>query len=289
MEYEFTPPRRRGRAIVASGIVLAVVAGVGAYLLLSQSQGQGGLSGIPRVPIVVALVDIPARRAITAADLAVRQVPIDDTNASGVFADPSKVVGLIAATTILKGQPVFANMLAGAVQLGGFSILGPNETVSPDSEAWRAVSVTVADDRAVGGLIQPGQEVDVFVSATVSVPASLADLGKYYTDISTKIVYQDVAILARAASFYVVKVSLPVAEEINHLQASGSASFSFALRPPQDTRTADASRLGATTNVIITKYGLPIPQVYPAGLGPVSTRSPSQPSPSPAAGGNGGG
>lgn len=288
MEYEFTPPRRRGRAIVAAGIILAAVAGVGAYVLLSQSQGQGGLSGIPRVPIVVAIVDIPARRAITAADVAVRQVPIDATNASGVFGDPSKVVGLIAATTILKGQPIFANMLAGAVQVGGFAILGPTETVGPDSEAWRAVSVTVPDDRAVGGLVQAGQEVDVFVSATVTVPASLANLGKYYTDMSTKIVYQDVAILARAASFYIVKVSLPVAEEISHLQASGSASFSFALRPPQDTRTADASRLGATTNVIITKYGLPIPQVYPAGLGPISTGSPAQPTPG-ASGGTGGG
>lgn len=288
MEYEFTPPRRRGRAIVAAGIILAAVAGVGAYVLLSQSQGQGGLAGIPRVPIVVAIVDIPARRAITAADVTVRQVPIDATNASGVFGDPSKVVGLIAATTILKGQPIFANMLAGAVQVGGFAILGPTETVGPDSEAWRAVSVTVPDDRAVGGLVQAGQEVDVFVSATVTVPASLANLGKYYTDISTKIVYQDVAILARAASFYIVKVSLPVAEEISHLQASGSASFSFALRPPQDTRTADASRLGATTNVIITKYGLPIPQVYPAGLGPISTGSPAQPTPA-ASGGNGGG
>ena len=126
------------------------------------------------------------------------------------------------------------------------------------------------------------------MSATVSVPASLANLGKYYTDMSTKIVYQDVEILARAAASYIVKVSLPVAEEISHLQASGSASFSFALRPPQDTRAADATRLGATTNVIITKYGLPIPQVYPAGLGPLQTASPGQPSPAPSSN-NGGG
>ena len=79
------------------------------------------------MPIVVALVDIPARRAGHASRRTVRQVPIDETNASGVFGDPSKVVGLITGTTILKGQPIFANMLAGAAQVGGFSILGPRK------------------------------------------------------------------------------------------------------------------------------------------------------------------
>jgi Flp pilus assembly protein CpaB len=280
MEYEFQEPRRRGRAILAAGITLAVVTGVGAYILLSQSQGQGGTGGV-RVPIVVAKVDIPARRAITADDVVVREVPIDETNASGVFSDPARVVGLIAGTAILKGQPIFANMLAGGSQAGPFSILGPNETVAPNSEAWRAVSVTVPDDRAVGGLLVAGQEVDIFVSATITIPASLAEQGRYYTDKSTKIVYQDVVILTRAASFYVIKVTLPVAEEINHLQASGAAAFSLALRPPQDLRVVDAGRLGATTNVIITKYGLPIPETYPAGV-PVATFAPPSPTVAPA-------
>ena len=36
---------------------------------------------------------------------------------------------------------------------GGFAILEPNETVGPDSEAWRAVSLTIPDDRAVGGML----------------------------------------------------------------------------------------------------------------------------------------
>ena len=48
------------------------------------------------------------------------------------------------------------NMLASAATGGQFSILEPGETVAPDSEAWRAVSMTVPDDRAVGGLLQPG-------------------------------------------------------------------------------------------------------------------------------------
>ena len=142
--------------------------------------------------------------------------------------------------------------------------------------------ITVPDDRAVGGLLEPGQEVDIFVSATVNVPENLVALGKYYTDRSTKITYEDVLILARSAAFYVVKVTLSDAEEINHLVASGTASFSLALRPPQDLRLVDASGLGATTNRIITKYGLPIPETYPAG-GPVSVLPPISATPEPGA------
>ena len=60
-----------------------------------------------------------------------------------------------------------------------------------------------------------------------------------------------------------IKVTDQVAEEIAHLQASGNAQFSLALRPDVDNRAVDAAKLGATTNIIIQRYGLPVPQVYP--------------------------
>ena len=186
--------------------------------------------------------------------------------------------------TILEGQPVYANFLASQAQGGQFSILEPGETIGPDSEAWRAVSLTVPDDRAVGGLVRPGDTVDVFVTTTVTVPDDLAAAGKYYTDKSTKITYQDLVVLAKASTFYVMKVPAAIAEEISHLQASGAAAFSLALRPPDDDRTVDASRLGETTNLIIQRYGLPIPQPYPPGRGAVvagpARRRARRPSPS---------
>ena len=63
-------------------------------------------------------------------------------------------------------------------------------------------------------------------------------------------------ILAKAGTYYVLKAPLDVAEEISHLQASGAASFSLALRPDIDTRQVDASALGTTTNRVIIRYGL---------------------------------
>ncbi len=283
VEYEYRDPARRGKYIVAAGLVLALIAGGAAFVVVSQAQQQAGQSGLQTKAIVVAAKEIPGRMAIAPEDLEVREVPQDDTTAQGVYTDPSKIVGLIAATTILKGQPVYANMLAGQSQGSQFSILGPTETISADAPAWRAVSITVPDDRAVGGLLQPGAAVDVFVTSTVAVPEDVAAGGRYFTDKSTKIVYQDMLILAKTATSYVLKAAIPVAEEISHLQASGAAAFSFALRPDQDLREVDTSTLGTTTTKIVARYGLPLPEWYGPGkaVAPAAIASPT-PVPSPA-------
>ena len=228
MEMEFNDGRGRGRFVIVMGLILAVVAGGAAFFLISQAQQQAAQSGATE-PIVVATKQIPARKPIEASDVAVRDVPVDPTNAQGVFSDPTKVIGLVPGVAILEGQPVYANFLASQAQGGQFSILQPGETIAPDSEAWRAVSLTVPDDRAVGGLVRPGDTVDVFVTATVSVPDDISALGRMYTDKSTKITYQDLVVLAKANTFYVMKVPAAIAEEISHLQASGAAAFSLAL------------------------------------------------------------
>lgn len=291
MDPEFRENRRRQRAIIAVGVVLALVAGGAAFYLVNQAQQQAAQSGAQKATVVVAIRAIPARQAIVAEDVTLREVPLDETNAAGVASDVQQVIGRIPAVTILQGQLVTTNMLASSSEGGQFSILGPDESVGPDSEAWRAVSLTVSDDLAVGGLLKAGQTVDIFVTAIVTVPTELAESGRYMTERSTKITYQNVLILAREDAFYIIRASLPVAEEIAHLQAVGSATFSMALRPDVDLRPVDASRLGETTNRIIEKYGLPIPEPYPAGFGPVVTPAPTESpspssSPSPAASGS---
>ncbi len=287
MDMEFREDRGRGRTIMVFGLILAVVAGGSAFFMVSQAQQQATSAGGAKVSIVVAARPIAARKAIEAADVTVREVPEDPATGSGVFTDPTKVIGLIPGVSILEGQPIYANFLASQAQGGQFTILGPGETVSPDSEAWRAVSMTVPDDRAVGGLVRPGDTVDVFVTLNLMVPDDVAAAGKYYTDKSTKITYQDLVVLAKATTSYVMKVPEALAEEISHLQAVGTASFSLALRPPEDTRPVDASRLGETTNLIIQRYGLPLPQVYPPGKGGVPvvapTPTPAAPAASPSA------
>jgi pilus assembly protein CpaB len=282
MEMEFRDDRWRRRITLFVGLALAVLTGVSAFMLISQAQQQAGRSGLATVPIVVAAREIPARKPIEVTDLAVRDVPVDDTNAAGVFNDPNAVIGLVPSVAVLAGQPVYANLLAASTGGGHFAIVGPGESVAPNGDVWRAVSVTVPDDRAVGGMVEAGDSVDIFVTVDVEIPVSLLEAGRYFTDKSTKITYQNVPVLAKAGTSYVVKVPGLVAEEVNHLQASGAAAFSFALRPLSDTLLVDASRAGATTTRIIARYGLPLPEVFPPGHGPIPTPEPTAPPQEPA-------
>src|SRR5690349_7405864 len=278
MEMEYKDPSRRGRWIVVIGVILAIAAGGAAFYGINQAQQQAGQAGLQKVTVVVAAQTIAARKIIEEGDVTVREVPLDDTNAQGIVSTVDKVIGRVASVTILQGQMVMTNLLASSSEGGQFSVLGPDETPSPDGMPWRAISVTVPDDRAVGGLLQPNQTVDVFVTATVNVLTdSSAGLPKegWYTDKSTKLSYQDMVILAKSDTFYILKAPLDVAEEISHLQASGSAAFSLALRPDVDTRIVDASIFGTTTNKVIVRYGLPIPVAFPPVSGPVPTPRPT--------------
>jgi Flp pilus assembly protein CpaB len=277
MEWEYKDPSpKRGKVFIVLGLILALSTGAVAFFLVNQARQQAGQAGLITVPVVVAGRQIPARHPIEADDVVLREVPVDATNEQGVFTDPQAVIGLVPTVTILVGQPIYANLLASQSAGSEFSILQPGETIGPDTPAWRAVSITVPDDRAVGGLVHAGSIVDVFLTAPITVPEPLASQGIYTSERSTKITYQNVEILQRTVSFYVLRVSLPVAEEISHLQATGSTQFSLALRPTQDNRMIDVSGLGETTTQIIEHYGLPIPKVYP-GTGPL----PPAPSPSP--------
>jgi Flp pilus assembly protein CpaB len=276
VEMEYRDPSKRGRWIVIIGVILALAAGGAAFFLINQAQQQAGQGGLQTTSVVVAVRPIPARKPVEADDVAIRQIPVDTTNGPTIAITKTEdVVGRVLAVTVFQDQMLTTNMLASTSTGTAFSILEPGETVAPDSEAWRAVAMTVPDDRAVGGLIAPGMTVDVFLSAQVNVPQDLMDAGKYYTDKATKITYQNMVVLAKAGTNYIVKATLAQAEEIAHLVATGNAQFSMVMRPEADVRFADASKLGETTNLIIQRYGLPIPQNYPAGNGPIVTPAPT--------------
>jgi Flp pilus assembly protein CpaB len=283
MELEYEDHSKRRKVLILVGILLALVAGGAAFFLISQAQSLGGQQLVMR-EVIVAARDIPARTQIQASDLTVLSLP-DGPALTQAVTDQKAVVQRVAAVAIYAQQPITPNLLASSAAGGQFSILAPNETIAPDSPDWRAVAINVPDDRAVAGQVQTGQRVDVFVTVQVNVegtgtaqpgppgatpdpdatprPAPRASAGAYYTDKSTKITYQDVPVLARNGSMYILRVDAHTAEEISHLAAAGNGSFSLALRADGDDRLVKAEEFGETTNRIISKYGHPIPQVIP--------------------------
>ena len=252
-------------------MVVAVAAGGAAFFLINQAQQQAGQAGPQRVAVVVAAQTIPARKIIEAMDVTVREIPIDDTNAQGIASTPEKVIGRVPAVAILQGQMVLTNLLASSTEGGQFTVLGPEESVGDETPDWRAVSMTVPDDRAVGGLLTPNQSVDVFVTASVNVLTNSADgIGKdgFYTDKSTKLSYQNMLILAKAGTYYVLKAPLDVAEEISHL--AGERRGLIQPRAPARHRYPPGRRVGAGHDHQPGDHPLrpPDPGRVPAGVRP---------------------
>ena len=293
MEMEYKDNNRRGKFVIIVGVVLAVVAGAASFYLISQARNENE-GDLILTEVVVAAQAIPARTPIAPGAVVVREVPLDEASQVGIVTDPTDIVGKVLAVPVAIGQPIYLNMVASASGQSGFSILGPDETVAPDSPAWRAIAIQIPDERALAGLLTTGQTIDIFMTATMAVPADAQPLGVFYSDQTTKVMYQNMVILSRAGSQYILKAPINIAEEILHMMATGTANFSAALRPDEDVRFVDVSSLGATTNRILEKYGMPFPKVFPAPSATIPpqpplvfptappTPGPATPAPSPA-------
>jgi Flp pilus assembly protein CpaB len=270
MEMEFQDTgRRRRMLLVIIGIALALVAGWTAY-----SLGTRGTAApeVPKQAVLVAARDVPAREALTADDVTVRDVPIDELLGQA-YTEPSQVIGRITAVPIYANQQLTPNLFASTAAGSDFSILEPDEVVTADSPFWRAVAVEVPLSRAVGGEIKDGQRVDLFVSVSIDVFALDPEGNMQRVDTatddglrsgqSTKITFQDLEVLKAdpESNLYILKVDLQQAEQIAHVAQVAPDSFSIALRPEEDTRVAGSTDYGTTTDSLVMTYLFRVPQL----------------------------
>jgi len=271
MEMEFKDTGRRRRFLfIALGVALALAAAYGAFQL---SQGGSRAPTVIKETVLVASRDIQARTTITVDDVTTREVPIDEILPQS-YRDAEAVLGRVTSVPIYADQQMTPNLFATTAADAEFSILGPDETVAPDSEFWRAVAVQVPPERAVDGQIHDGQHVDLFISVQIDILA-LDPEGNYQrvetatedgltSGKSTKISIQDLEVLKADPdeNMYILRVDLHQAEQIYHIVQVAPDSFSLALRPDEDTRAADPSEYGTTTDRLIMTYLFPVPQLF---------------------------
>jgi Flp pilus assembly protein CpaB len=289
MEMEFKDNSRRRTLVLVVGVLLALAAGAAAFTLSSQGTDDAEEPTFATRDVVVAAVPIDARDTIEPQMVSLRPVPLDDTNASA-FTDRDEVVGKIAAIPIVQFQPITPNMLSVSTGRGQVAILDPDETVAPDSPIWRAVSLTVPAERAVGGLIADGQRVDIIATLPIEVslpvddetgePLATGEDGDplpFTSGQSTKLMWLDMKVISHPAdtATYIVRADLQTSEEIAHAQNQGAA-FTMVLRPEIDTRDVDRSNYGETTDQLLTRYNFRVPEIidgveYPQ---PISFPSP---------------
>src|SRR5687767_4196795 len=227
MEMEFKDTARRRRILmIVLGAVLAGAAGWGAFMLASN----GSKAAVPVItePVLVAARDIGARAPVTADDVTVRQIPVDEA-LDQAYTEANLVIGRLTAVPVYTDQQMTPNLFATTTADTEFSILGPDEQIVLDSPYWRAVGIEIPRNRAVGGEIKAGQHVDLVISVDFMVytPDSEGNYQKVDTATvdglvpgkSTKITMQDIQVLKAEPDedVYVLKVNLHQAEQIAHV------------------------------------------------------------------------
>lgn len=178
--------RNKGRLVLAIAAGLAAVVLTWLYIstressLLSQSEPQ---------TVIVATVDIPGNSVIEAGMFEARSVASAFVQPR-VVSQPEEVQGRVAAVPIAAGTQILATML-GDESEGALAYEVP--------AGQRAVSIGAADVMGVGGLVRPGNRVDILGTFEYGRPTGISQQGVItYADerTETRLMMQDVRVLA---------------------------------------------------------------------------------------------
>lgn len=261
MELEYSDKNsKRSKLYIAVGLVIALIVG-GVVFVALQATGLTAEPAVETRQVVVAVRDIPGRKPIEEGDVAMRTVPADPTNETA-FTRIDEVLGRVSGLPIATGQLVTRNFLASTTEGQAFSILEPGQEYDPNGPDLRAVSVSVPDDRAVAGTLQPGQRVDLLVTMAINPEVgqtpeqAKATQDSFVPGPSTKVTLQKLDILARNGALYILRTDLATAEKVAELTAAGG-QFTMVLRADPDDRTATTA--GSTIDRLIDEFGFPVP------------------------------
>ncbi len=152
-----------GRLFIIVGLILAVAAGAGVFLL--GGLGASGVGGGPTTTVIVAKQAIPTRHVITDSDL-------DTAKVSGSFAsvntfvNKSDVINLISEIQISKGSVITSDMLARDV---GLIPAGSAPAFLPLSSGYVAMTIPTGEQQGVAGHIALGDYITVIASASLTI------------------------------------------------------------------------------------------------------------------------
>jgi len=251
--------RRRARLVLIVGLLIAVLAGAGTFLYSSGSKTEAP-PPVQTTDVLVASHHIPTRTALTAADLKIQKFPTELAPPAAITR-ADEVIGKIVQVPISAGEPILPTKFA-AAGAATFTVFPPNaqpvagQPIPAGTPDYRAMSITVADATAAGGAVQVGDIVDLLFTFQFDPTKFLTgnDTNRM-ADFSSKIVLQNVVIVARTASVYTIRTDAQTAEKISYLNSAGG-TLQMLLRAGQDQRQVTTA--GATF-VDIYKFGIKIP------------------------------
>jgi pilus assembly protein CpaB len=235
-------------------VALGLLGAILVYAAFSRGSSSSSGGGAANMPVVVAKADIPARTKITQALLEVRLVAPDARSALA-FEDPELVVGKVTRFPIAANEQVLSTKIVGVIP--GASV-GSRSLSYTIPQGKRAFAIGVSEVASAGGLVLPGDYVDVVVMYDVEFTRGG---GKEKQDnFLVQTVFQNIEVLAVSQSVVdVVPEASPTAngQRVRNSEAkpnSGAKTVTLALTPEQAQRAYLAEGNGSI-RLSVRPYG----------------------------------
>lgn len=234
-------------------IIIAGVAGLIAVALINSYVQQRTEEAKKRLilsqknltTIVVAKQDIPAGTTIKESMLKEETVSKDMLQPRAAISI-DRVVDKIAIAPISKGEQVLLNKVTISGEEGSLSMKVPS--------GKRAITIPVDNISSVGGMIRPGDHVDVV--GMVPIPVLNAE-GKQVNQLTTMPLFQDVLVLAVGQEF----TSIPGAKKE---EKAVSNAITFALSPQEANLIVFVQEQGKIRLILRSPGDSQVQQVAPA-------------------------
>ena len=152
---------RSGKAVLLLALFLGLVSAVLVYVYLSQAGGEETAASDTTESVVVAKEDIPSATRITADMVEIKAISADAVHPDS-FSSTEGLVGSMARYPITAGEQILSDRVAvSSVTLSEGEEI-PLPYIVPEGK--RAVSVGISDLIGAGGLLRPGDYVDVILT-----------------------------------------------------------------------------------------------------------------------------
>ncbi len=149
-----------GRVLVLLGLVMALIAGAGVYILLGTADQ--GTAPVPTTKLVMASQRIEPRSEVLAEQLVEADGPQTIPTPMGAFAAPTEVTGKLALVPIDPGLPVTDKMV---ISKGDLKETHSNASLLIEKGSV-AIAMGVSTTSNVANAIQTGDRVDILATLT---------------------------------------------------------------------------------------------------------------------------
>ena len=147
-------PERTNRIALVAALVFAAVASALVFVAVQDRSGGGSVSPLAGTEVVVAARDVPANTVLTVDMLELVSLP-DDAIVEGAYGVVAPLIGTAVRFPIARGEQLTP------LKVGAFGVEDERDLALVLAAGRRAFSVEVSEVTGVGGLLLPGNAVDV--------------------------------------------------------------------------------------------------------------------------------